>query len=164
MSEGVVERRWQLAIRLTVAGLVWSVGLVLAALLIGAYSGQTDSSDAGVTLTTRSFVQVNGLTALILVAIPALACMIVGAALRHRHDRRSAWSGPVAWAAVAVLAVEAILGIATFGAFLIPVAILLGLSVRLVPGPSAAPAPAAAATAATATATTAGSGSPATDG
>jgi hypothetical protein len=63
MSEGVLERRWQLAIRLTVAGLVWSAGLVLAALLIGAYSGQTDSSDAGVTLTTRSFVQVNGLTA-----------------------------------------------------------------------------------------------------
>jgi len=104
MSAGVLERRWQLAIRLTVAGLVWSVGLVLAALLIGAYSGRTVSS--------------------------------------ARHHRRSAWSGPVAWAAVAVLAVEAILGIASFGAFLIPMVILLGLSVRLVPGPPAAPAPA----------------------
>jgi hypothetical protein len=142
MSEGVVERRWQLAIRLTVAATIWSIGLILAALLIGAYTGQTDSSDAGVTLTTRSSVQVNGLRALVLVAIPTVACMIVGAALRHRHHRRSAWSGPVAWAAGAVLAVEAVLGIATFGAFLLPVVILLGLSVRLVPGPPATPAPA----------------------
>jgi hypothetical protein len=142
MSEGVLERRWQLAIRLTVAGAIWSVGLLLAAFLIGAYTGQTVSSDAGVTLTTRTFVQVNGLSALVLVAIPTVACMIVGAALRHRHHRRSVWSGPVAWAAVAVLAVEAVLGIASFGAFLIPVVVLLGLSVRLVPGPPATPAPA----------------------
>jgi hypothetical protein len=95
------------------------------------------------------------------VAIPTVACVIVGAALRDRHHRRSAWSGPIAWAAVAVLAVEAVLGIATFGAFLIPVVILLGLSVRLVLGPSAAPAAGAAPAAAPAATA---SGSPATDG
>ena len=142
MSERVRERRRHLAIRLTVAALVWSVGLILAALLLGAYSGQTVSSDAGVTLTTRTFVQVNGLGSLVLVAIPAAACLIVGAALWQRHRRQPAWSGPAAWTAVAVLAVEAALGIATIGVFLIPVVILLALSVRLVPGPAAPPAPA----------------------
>ena len=142
MSERVLERRWQLAIRLTVGGLVWSVGLVLAALLLGAYSGQTVSSDAGVTLTTRTFVEVNGLGSLVLVAIPSVACLVVGAALWHRHHRRPAWSGPAAWTAVAVLVIEAALGIATIGLFLIPVVVLLALSVRLVPGPAGPPVPA----------------------
>lgn len=141
MSEGVLERRWQLAIRLTVAGLVWSVGLVLAALLLGSYTGQTVSGDTGVTLTTRTFVQVNGPGSLVLVAIPLVACLSAGAALWHRHDRQPAWSGPVAWVAVTVVTIEAALGIATIGLFLIPVVVLLALSVRLVPGPAAPPAP-----------------------
>lgn len=152
MSERVIGRRWQLAVRLTVAALVWSVGLVLAALLLGSYTGQTVSSDTGVTLTTRTFVQVNGLGSLVLVAIPLVACLSAGAALWHRHHHRQpAWTGPVAWAVVAVVAIEAALGIATIGGFLIPVVVLLALSVRLVPGPVAPPARAPA------------SGSPATD-
>lgn len=142
MSERVLSRRWQLAIRLTVAALVWSVGLLLAALLLGSYSGQTVSSDAGVTLTTRTFVQVNGPGSLVLVAIPLVACLGVAAALWHRHHRQAAWSGPAAWTGVAVLTIEAALGIATIGLFLIPVVVLLALSVRLVPGPIAPPAPA----------------------
>jgi hypothetical protein len=142
MSERVLSRRWQLAIRLTIAALVWSIGLLLAALLLGSYSGQTVSSDAGVTLTTRTFVQVNGLSSLVLVAIPLLACLSVGVALWHRHHRQPAWSGPAAWTGVAVLALEAALGIATVGLFLIPVVVLLALSVRLVPGPVGPAAPA----------------------
>jgi hypothetical protein len=142
MSERVTGRRWQLAIRLTVAALVWSVGLVLAALLLGSYTGQTVSSDTGVTLTTRTFVEVNGLGSLVLVAIPLVACLSAGAALWHRHQRQPAWSGPAAWAAVAVVTVEAALGIATIGAFLTPVVVLLALSVRLIPGRAAPPAPA----------------------
>lgn len=142
MSERVLSRRWQLAIRLTVAALVWSIGLLLAALLLSSYTGQTVSSDAGVTLTTRTFVEVNGLGSLVLVAIPLLACLSVGVALWHRHHHQPAWSGPVAWTGVAVLAIEAALGVATIGLFLIPVVMLLALSVRLVPGPVAPPAPA----------------------
>jgi hypothetical protein len=152
VNERVIGRRWQLAIRLTVAALVWSVGLVLAALLLGSYTGQTVSSDTGVTLTTRTFVEVNGPGSLVLVAIPLVACLSAGAALWHRHQRQPAWSGPVAWAAVAVVTIEAALGIVTFGLFLIPVVVLLALSVRLVPGP------------ATAAATAPSAGSPATDG
>jgi hypothetical protein len=76
------------------------------------------------------------------VAIPLVACLGAGAALWHRHHRQPAWSGPAAWAAVAVVTVEAALGIATIGLFLIPVVVLLALSVRLVPGPATPPAPA----------------------
>ena len=115
MSERVLSRRWQLAIRLTVAALVWSVGLVLAA-PCSAPKGQTVSSDTGVTLTTRTFVQVNGLGSLVLVAIPLVACLSTGAALWHRHHRQPAWSGPAAWAAARLVAIEALWGIATIGA------------------------------------------------
>jgi hypothetical protein len=141
MSERVLRRRWQLATRLTVGALIWSIGLVLAALLVGSYTGQTVSSEAGVTLTTRTFVQVNGLRALVLVVIPTVACLAVATALWHRHRRRAPWGGPVAWTAIGVLTIEALLGIATVGLFMVPVIVLLVVSVRLVPGPAARPAP-----------------------
>jgi hypothetical protein len=138
MSERVLQRRWRLAVRLTVAALVWSLGLLLAALFVAADKGQTVSSGAaGITLTTRTLVQVNGLRALVLVVLPTVACLVAGGALWHRRHRRSGWSGPVAWAAAAVLAIEAVLGIATFGAFVLPVVGLLALSIRLIPGPVA---------------------------
>ena len=135
MSERVLTRRWQVAIRLMVAALVWSVGLLLAALVVGAYRGQTVSSEAGITLTTRTLVQVHGLQALILVVLPVVACVAVAIALWHRR-RAAAWSGPVAWAAVGVLAIESILAITSLGAFLLPAVVLLVLSVRLIPGPA----------------------------
>jgi hypothetical protein len=135
MSERVLTRRWHLAIRLTVAALVWSVGLLLAALLVGAYKGQTTSSDAGITLTTRTLVQVHGLQALVLVVLPVAVCLAVAIALWHRRRGAAAWSGPVAWTAVGVLAVESILTITSLGAFLLPAVVLLVLSVRLIPGP-----------------------------
>jgi hypothetical protein len=135
MSERVLTRRWQVAIRLTVAALVWSVGLLLASLLVGAYKGQTVSSSAGITLTTRTLVQVHGLQALVLVLLPVVACVAVAVALWHRR-RGAAWSGPVAWAAVGVLATESILAITSLGAFLLPAVVLLALSVRLIPAPA----------------------------
>jgi hypothetical protein len=138
MSERVLQRRWQLAIRLTAAAVVWSLGLVLAALFAGVYKGQTISSAAGVTLTTRTLVQVHGPGALILVLIPILAGAVVAMALWHRRHRGSGWSGTAAWTAVGVLAVESILAITSFGAFLIPTVVLLGVSVRLIPAPSRA--------------------------
>lgn len=138
MSERVLTRRWRLAIRMTLAALAWSAGLLLAALLVGAYKGQTTSSDAGITLTTRTFVQVHGLEALVLVLVPVLACLAVGIALWRRRHGGAAWSGPVAWAGVGVLALESILTITSLGAFLLPAVVLLVLSVRLVPAPAAA--------------------------
>jgi hypothetical protein len=136
MSDRVLTRRWQVAIRLTAAALVWSAGLLLAALLAGVYKGQTISSDAGITLTTRTFVQVHGFEALVLVLLPVVVCAAVAIALWQRRRGSAAWSGPVAWAAVGVLAIESILAITSVGAFLLPAVVLLALSVRLMSGPA----------------------------
>jgi hypothetical protein len=137
MSKRVLQRRWQLAIRLVVGALVWSTGLLLAAVLIGVYKGQTIATGDGLTLTTRTFVQVHGIGALALVVAPIAACLLTAGALRRRRRRPAAWSGPVAWAAVAVTGAEAILAITSFGVLLVPVAILLAVAVRLVPSPAA---------------------------
>jgi hypothetical protein len=139
MSSDVALRRWRLAVRLMVAALVWSVGLALAALLLPAYNGQTISNVNGLTLTTATFVQVNGLRALTLVAIPAIVSVIVAFALWQRHRHQANWTGWVAWTAIGLLALETLLGITTIGLFIIPVPVLLAVSVRLIPGPARAP-------------------------
>jgi hypothetical protein len=51
----------------------------------------------------------------------------------NRRRRSDAWSRPVAWGAIGLLALEAAAGILTIGAFILPVVILLILAVRLVP-------------------------------
>jgi hypothetical protein len=133
MSSGVASRRWQLAVRLTVVALVWSLGLVLAALLVPAYDANSSSSE-GLTLTTRTLVQVHGARALILVAIPVIVSIAVGVALYAKHRAGPRWSARVAWIAIGLLTAETLLGILTVGAFMAPVVILLAVSVRLVPG------------------------------
>jgi hypothetical protein len=133
MSPGVASRRWSLAVRLIAGALVWSIGLILAALVIPAYTTETSSQTNGVTLTSSTLLQDRGAGALVLIVIPVLVSLIVLIAMRFRHREDAAWSGRVAWTAIGVLAVESLLGIATIGAFMLPVAILLALSVRLVP-------------------------------
>ena len=132
MSPRVASRRWSLAVRLAAGALVWSIGLIIAALVIPAYGTETSSQTNGVTLTNSTLLQDNGAGALVLVTIPALVSLIVLIAIRSRRRQDAAWSGWLAWTAIGALAVECILGIATIGAFMLPVAILLALSVRLV--------------------------------
>src|SRR5436305_13598139 len=85
VSPTVARNRWRLAMRLTCAALSWSVGLVLAALLAPTYDGQTVSNSNGLTLTTRTAVQVHGLRALIIVAVPVAASLLVAVALYRRR-------------------------------------------------------------------------------
>src|SRR3954452_3943043 len=93
------------------AALVWSAGLVLAALVIPAYNGQTTTSSQGVTLTTATLVQVNGVKAVVIVAVPLVVSLVVIFALHRRRVAGAVWSGPVAWTMIAVLMVECLLGI-----------------------------------------------------
>jgi hypothetical protein len=134
MSEHVASARWRMAVRLAVAALVWSLGLVVAALTLPVESSSTASvSVDGVTLTHSTLVQENGVRALVLAAIPLLVSLTVAAAMVNRRRRSDAWSRPVAWGAIGLLALEAAAGILTIGAFILPVVILLILAVRLVP-------------------------------
>lgn len=134
MSAQVAARRWQLAVRMMVVASVWSLGLLLAALLVPAYNGNTDSQQNGVTLTRLTLVQDKGAWALALVAVPVLASAAVAAAIVYRRRDDAVWAAPVAWTAVGVLTVVSLLGITTLGAFMLPVAVVLALSVRLAPG------------------------------
>jgi hypothetical protein len=129
----MASRRWQTAVRLALAGLAWSAGLVVVALLAPVYSTASTSETDGVTLTHSTLVQVNGARALVLMAIPALAALVVLWALRVRHAG-ARWGGPVAWAAVSVLGAEALIGILSIGVFILPAVILLGAAVRMAPG------------------------------
>jgi hypothetical protein len=128
-------RRWQLAVRLSVAALVWSLGLVLAALLVPTYASETSSAAAGLTLSRATLAQSQGAWAVVLVTVPALVSVTVAAAMLYRRREGANWSGPVAWTAIGLLAIESLLGILSVGAFMLPVAILLALTVRLVPVP-----------------------------
>jgi hypothetical protein len=133
MSSSVARRRWRLAVRLIVGALVWSLGLVLAALLVPAYDGTTSGVE-GLGLTRRTLVEVHGARALILVTIPVIVSIVVALAMYSAHRDRPRWSAPVAWLAIGLLAAETVLGIVTIGAFIAPVVILLALGFRLAPG------------------------------
>jgi hypothetical protein len=127
-------RRWRLAMRLTTGSLVWALGVVLAALLLPAFNGQTVTSELdGVTLKTATFVQVNGAWVLIPVAVPVVVTVLVGVALRSRRTNGPSWVGPAAWGAIALVLVLALVTIASIGAIMLPVVVLLVLAMRLVP-------------------------------
>jgi hypothetical protein len=133
MSPRVASRRWWLAVRLAAGALVWSVGLVLAAVLVPAYGSDTSSGAGGLTLTSSTLLESKGAGALVLVTIPALASLVVGSAMVSRRRDGARWSGPAAWTAIGVVTVEALLGILSVGGFMLPVAVLLALAVRVVP-------------------------------
>lgn len=137
MSPSVARNRWRLAVRLTCAAVVWSLGLVLAALLLPTYGGQTVSDSNGLTLTSATAVEVNGARALIIVTVPVVASLVVAWALYRRRSDGWRHSGRVAWAAIAILTAAALAGIASVGAFMLPAAILLALASRLVVEPGA---------------------------
>jgi hypothetical protein len=125
MSASTVAARWSVATRLTAGALAWSIGLVVAAVALPVYSGSSTSSDVnGVTLTNSTLVQVNGIRALVLMAVPALVSIIVLVAIRARRSG-ARWASPVAWTAIAVLIAEAMVGFMTIGLFIVPTIVLL---------------------------------------
>lgn len=133
MSARVAARRWWLAVRLMTVAAIWSLGLLLAGVLVPAYDGSTVSAD-GVTLIRQTLVQNRGAWVLAVIAAPALASAVVAVAVTRRRRDDVAWGPAVAWTAIAVLVVVALLGITTLGAFMLPVAVVLAVSVRLAPG------------------------------
>ena len=132
MSARVAARRWALGVRLILIAFVWSLELVLTGLLLPTYASDRASQLNGVTLTSSTLLQSKGGWAMTLVTIPAGGAAVVLMLLRARRYDGAEWRLRVAWAVVAALAVESLLGILTVGAYLLPVPILLALAVRLV--------------------------------
>ncbi len=133
MSATRAERRWLWAVRMTAAAAVWSLGLLVAALLIPAYDGETTIQGVA-TLTRQTLVQNAGAWALAVVAVPVIAAGVVATALAQRRLQDARWAVPTARSAVGVLAVVALLTITSVGAFMVPAGVLLVLAIRLAPG------------------------------
>ncbi|HXD66329.1 MAG TPA: hypothetical protein VNV17_17040, partial [Solirubrobacteraceae bacterium] len=94
MSAGTTSDPERSAMRLSAAALVWSAGLLVAALVWPAYSTSAMSGD-GVTLGHATLVQAHGARALLLMAIPLMMSGVVFAAMwmRRAGARRAGWAG-----------------------------------------------------------------------
>lgn len=131
-------RRGALAMRLIVVAAVWSLGLVIAALILPVYNGETISNSIGVSFTTETLVAGKGAWVLVPVAVPLVICGVVALALRRRRSGTGQRSSLVAWSAVGLLAAFGLYTILSIGAFIIPVALLLAGGIALTPAARAA--------------------------
>ena len=132
MSSSVALRRRRLVVRLVAGAFVWSMGLVLAALLVPVYD-QTESSANGLNLTRATLVQTDGVKVLLPVALPAVLTLLIGLAIARRYRSGRDWAASAAWVMVGLLVPLAVLSILSLGAFVIPAAILLSLALALSP-------------------------------
>lgn len=132
-------------------GAAWSAALVVAALLVPAYTTGATSSPGPLGTgspkgppalsTTATLVQVNGIKVLALVGLPLVVVALVAWALGRRRARGQAGAGPVAWTLTVLVGLFALAGMLTIGIFVLPVAVLLVVAcarqVALRPAPRA---------------------------
>jgi hypothetical protein len=104
----------------TVLAFVWSIGLLIAALVVPLYGSAT-------------LVDVNGARVLLVVAAPAIVSLAVWLALWRKCSRGRRISGYVAWTCVLLLAGFCVFALASIGLLVIPVAVLLGCAALLTP-------------------------------
>jgi hypothetical protein len=125
--------RW--AFGLTVSAFGWDVALLVAAVVLPAYSASNSSAPPGATVDSASstLVQANGLGVLVPVGLPALIAAVIWFALHRKCSRASHRSGYVAWALVWLLIAFCLVAIASVGMFLLPVAALLAGAAWLTP-------------------------------
>lgn len=129
MSVAVRARRRRLALRTAGAGVAWSLGLLLTALLTPLYTGQTSADANGLTLSTATYVQRTGTWVLIPLAVPLIASVAAAVAVARpgRRLRRAAGTAVLATAVLGLVLVT------SGGVLLLPVAILLTVALRLTP-------------------------------
>jgi hypothetical protein len=128
VTSRVAQRRRRLAIRLTAAALTWGVGLLMSALLLPVYNGQTIVDANGLTLTTATYVQRNGAWVLIPIVLPAVAAVVAGLAIARPGRRAARW----AWLAVGLTWAVGLVTVMNAGGLLLVAALLISLALRLV--------------------------------
>lgn len=96
---------------------VYSLVLVVAGFVAPAYSTQGSSSSGGVSRGSATLVAVNGVGVLLVLAIPLLLTLAVGAALLLGRP----WGRALAWTLTGVLAVFNVLALLSIGVFVVPV-------------------------------------------
>lgn len=101
---------------------LWSIGLVVAAVVAPAYSSSSASSSGSATHTSATLVEENGLRVLAPVSVPLLAVGAVTFSLRRRRRHEKPGAGALAWTVVALLGGFTFLAMFTIGVFILPVA------------------------------------------
>jgi hypothetical protein len=107
---------------------IWSLGLVVASVLVTSYSS---SNGPGQTL-----VQVNGIKVIAILLIPFVGVVIVSLALLRRRRLRTPGVGVLVWVVVGLMASLVVLGALSIGPFIAPVALFLVVAIARVKGPS----------------------------
>jgi hypothetical protein len=126
-------RQGRHAFWVTVAALVWSAALVAAAFVLPVY-GTSETSSAGThSSASLTLVAVNGLGVLIPAGVALLISVVVWVALHYECSHGGAIARYVAWALVMVLAFGCLVGLASIGLCVIPVALLLARAAALTP-------------------------------
>ncbi len=110
----------------TVIAFLWSVGLLVAALVVPVYGSAT-------------LVDENGSHVLLVVAVPAVISLAVWAALWRKCSHGSRAGGWVAWTGVSLLSGFCLLALASIGLLVVPAAVLLASAALLTPSGPAAP-------------------------
>jgi hypothetical protein len=110
------------AFLLTALALIWSVGLLIAAVVVPFGSAP--------------LVQENGARVLLVVAIPAVLSLVVWVALWRQYSRGGRLSRCAAWGCISVLCVFCLLGMLSIGILVEPVAVLLVAAALLTPSGS----------------------------
>ena len=129
--------RGRRAFLLTGAAFLWSVFLVIAALVLPVYGGTESTTASGgvgsMPAPSSTLVGVNGTGVLLVVGLPALLTVFVWLALRDRftHGRRA--SGYIAWTLIGLLAAGCLVAVLSIGVFVLPVTLLLASAASLTP-------------------------------
>lgn len=95
----------------------WGVALVAAGFLAPAYESVAASSSGEVVRSTHTLVDVNGLGVVVVLAVPFVVAVLVGAVLALR-PRRGALTA--AWALTGLLVVLNLLAMMSVGLFVVP--------------------------------------------
>ena len=130
--------------RIALAGAtLWSLALVVAALTVPVYSGESESTDStGATVTTSTsatLVGENGWWGLVVASVPLVACLVVAALLLGPGGRTARVAAVVV---VVLLGIGTLLGMLSIGIFVLPVTVALAVAVASAPAdrrPVAAP-------------------------
>ena len=104
---------------------LWSVGLVVAALLVPVYDTGASQPGRSASSVSTTLVQMNGMRVLIPVGVPLAVVGLVAAALRHRRSRGKQGAGVPAWILGGLLGLLALVGMLTIGIFVLPVAVVV---------------------------------------
>lgn len=95
----------------------YGVALVLAAFLVPVYDSDSSSSSGGTTQASATLVDVNGLSAAAVFAVPLFVTLGVGCALWQGSQR---WALPIAWTLTGLLATGNLLAMLSVGVFVLP--------------------------------------------